>query len=664
MKEGAAGPSIPIGLLHSVQGTMAIGETSMRDVLLMEIERVNKAGGLLGRKIEAISFDPASNWMAYRDLALKMIEEHDVQAIFGCWTSSSRKSVLPVVEEYDRLLFYPVQYEGEELSRNIFYFGATPNQQAIPALEYLLSSAGGGFMRFFFLGTDYVYPRTTNRVLKLFLDAKGLKTREFPECYVPFGHASWADQMDQIQTFYEGGRGAIISTLNGDTNLSFYRAIKARGFPVEDLPVMAFSVTEAELQLIEPDDVIGQMACTSYFMSNNSPANVSFIANWQERWHEPRPVYDAMVSTLVSFRMWCKAVTAAGSTATSAVRQYMYGQTETSLNGKSSTMGVNHHCDLPTFVGRANGSRSFDIVWESPRMLAGDPFAAATIIADTRAANEKRALLEALPTPLFVVDGDSKVRYRTPSTHRYFGHTIEKNQIVDIRNAASAESGDLQSDLQISDLRGRTVHMTASLRELMFEGEPSYLVSLADVTHIREVEEKLRATNGELRQLATIDSLTNVSNRRHFLDTALVSLNRMRELGRPAAVFMLDVDAFKLINDRYGHDVGDQVLVLIADTMRHSLRERDVFGRLGGDEFAGLLFDANTAHAFAVLDRLRTELASIRVESNSEVVSFTSSIGMTPIAANDTFAEGLKRADDALYRAKRTGRNRVFIGSA
>jgi diguanylate cyclase (GGDEF)-like protein len=265
---------------------------------------------------------------------------------------------------------------------------------------------------------------------------------------------------------------------------------------------------------------------------------------------------------------------------------------------------------------------------------------------------------------LFVVDGESKVRYRTPSTHRYFGNVIAKDQIVDIRNAAHSEGGERQADLQISDHRGRTVHMTASSRELMFEGEPSFLVSLADVTHIREVEEKLRTTNGELRQLATIDSLTNVSNRRHFLDTAMVSLNRMRELGRPAAVFMLDVDAFKLVNDRHGHDIGDKVLVLIADTMRHSLRERDVFGRLGGDEFAGLLFDANTAHAFAVLDRLRTQLASIRVESNGEVVSFTSSIGMTPIAANDTFAEGLKRADEALYRAKRTGRNRVFIGAA
>jgi urea transport system substrate-binding protein len=659
MSEGKRGTSIPVGLLHSVHGTMAIGETSMRDVLLMEIERVNAAGGLLGRQIEAISLDPASNWMAYRDLAVKLIEEHDAQAIFGCWTSSSRKSVLPVVEEFDRLLFYPVQYEGEELSRNIFYFGATPNQQAIPALEYLLSSEGGGFTRFFFLGTDYVYPRTTNRVLKLFLDAKGLKTEGFPECYVPFGHAQWHDQMEEIQAFYEGGRGAVISTLNGDTNLSFYRAFKARGFPVEDLPVMAFSVTEAELQLIEPDDVIGQMACTSYFMSNTSPENAAFIASWQERWQAPRPVYDAMVSTILSFRMWCKAVTAAKSTATSAVRQYMYGQTERSLNGNTCTMGINHHGDLSTFVGRANRQRSFDIVWASPRKVAGDPFAAATIIADTRAANEKRALLEALPTPLFVVDGESKVRYRTPSTHRYFGQTIAKGQITDIRNAANANA----ADLQISDHNGRTVHMTASSRELMFEGEPSYLVSLADVTHIREVEEKLRATNGELRQLATIDSLTNVSNRRHFMDTALVSLDRMRELGRPAAVFMLDVDAFKLVNDRYGHEVGDRVLVLIADTMRHSLREWDVFGRLGGDEFAGLLFDTNTAHAFAVLDRLRTQLASIRIESEGEVVSFTSSIGMTPIAANDTFAEGLKRADDALYRAKRTGRNRVFIGS-
>jgi urea transport system substrate-binding protein len=655
--------TIPIGLLHSAHGTMAIGETPMRDVLMMEIERVNRAGGLLGRQIEPVVVDPASDWMAYRDLAHDLITKSDVQALFGCWTSSSRKSVLPVVEEADRLLFYPVQYEGEELSRNVFYFGATPNQQAIPALEYLISPAGGGFRRFFFLGTDYVYPRTTNRVLRLFLEAKGFDCTGLPEHYVPFGHDHWAEQIEHLRRFADEGRGAIVSTLNGDTNLSFYRAFREAGLSAEDLPIMAFSVSEAELGLIDPDDVVGHYACCSYFMSNQSADNLQFIADWQTRYPGNHPVFDAMVSTVISFRMWCKAVSAANTTATSAVRQYMYGQSETSLSGKTCTMGVNHHLNLSSFVGRATRERSFEIVWESARAILGDPFAAATIIADTRAANAQRELLEALPTPMLVVDDASEVRYRTPSTHRYFGSTIEKAQIMEIRNAAHLADSEQQADLRITDRRGRIYHMTAALRQLNFEGQTSYLVSLADVTHIREIEERLRVVNGELRQLATTDPLTNISNRRHFLESVLGSLVSLRREGRPCAIFMLDVDVFKEVNDRYGHDVGDKVLVEITEMARHTLRKTDLFGRMGGDEFAGLLLDADTAQAFAMLDRLRTKLASIRIQVRQDVISFTASIGMTPIAADDTYESALKRADEALYRAKGTGRNRVFIGA-
>jgi urea transport system substrate-binding protein len=656
--------SIPVGLLHSSHGTMAIGETPMRDVLLMEIERVNRAGGLLGRRVEPIVVDPASDWMAYRDLAHQLIHRHDVQAIFGCWTSSSRKSVLPVVEEADRLLFYPVQYEGEELSRNIFYFGATPNQQAIPALEHLISTAGGGFRRFMFLGTDYVYPRVTNRVLRLFLEAKGFETTGLPEHYVPFGHRDWDQQMEHIHAFVSEGRGAIISTLNGDTNLSFYKALRQAGYSSEDLPVMAFSISEAELEQLAPEDVDGHFACCSYFMSSPTEMNTKFIKEWQSRWDHPRPVFDAMVATLISFRMWCKAVTAANTTATSAVRQYMYGQTELSLTGKTCTMGVNHHLNLTTFVGRANRHHSFDIVWESARPILGDPFAAATIIADTRAANAQRELLEAMPTPLLVVGDDSEVRFRTPSTHRYFGSTIEKNQISEIRAAAHLADGEQQTaDLRIKDRRGRVYHMTAAARPLTFEGQSSYLVSLADVTHIREIEERLRVVNGELRHLATTDPLTNISNRRHFLESVLLSMEALREQKRPSAMFMLDVDVFKDVNDHYGHDVGDQVLVEIVQMARLTLRKTDLFGRLGGDEFAGLLLDADTAQAFAMLDRLRSKLASIRINAEKEVVSFTASIGMTSVAQDDSYESALKRADEALYKAKETGRNRVFIGA-
>jgi urea transport system substrate-binding protein len=663
---------IRIGALHSTSGTMALAETSLRDVLLMEAARVNAAGGVLGRPVEVITRNPGSDWMAYRDMAHELIRDHEVAALFGCWTSISRKSVLPVVEDADRLLFYPMQYEGEEQSRNIFYFGATPNQQAIPALEYMMSPAGGAFSRFFFIGTDYVYPRTTNRVLKSFLDATGLAAGNFPEYYVPFGHSDWSGEIAALREFYAQGRGVIISTINGESNLSFYHAIREAGLPAEELPIMAFSVSEAELQALAPEDVAGHYACWGYFMSHPSAENAAFIAAWRDYAKDQRPIYQPMESTAIGFRMWCKAVTEAGTTATKPVRQFMYGQTETALCGGRYLMDVNHHVDMRVFIGRATTERQFEVVWEAPRPIPGDPWAAATIIADTRAANAQRDLLEALPTPLIVLDAHGEARYRSASTHKYFGSTIGKVSLAAIQEVArrlesEIDSGE-QSDEHLHEItvrnpHGRTHYMTVAVRRMVFGGGDAHILSLADVTHIRRIENELREANERLQHLATTDSLTEVSNRRHFLQQAQDEMQRMRRHRRPAAMFMLDLDHFKALNDRHGHDAGDKVLIEASSRIRQLLRGHDLFGRMGGEEFAGLLPETDITAAFAVAQRVRESIAAIRLKIGNDTVTVTCSIGMSAvIAETDTPESALKRADAALYNAKQAGRNRVLIG--
>ena len=668
---------IRIGALHSITGTMALAESSLRDVLLMEVARVNASGGLLGRQIEVMAPNPGSDWMAYRDMAHSLIHEHQVEALFGCWTSISRKSVLPAVEEGDRLLFYPMQYEGEEQSRNIFYFGATPNQQAIPAVEYMMSPAAGAFSRFFFLGTDYVYPHTTNRVLKSFLEATGLPGNKFPEHYVPFGHSDWSAEIAALRQFHAQGRGVIISTLNGASNLSFYKALREAGLPPGELPVMAFSVSEAELQALDPEDVAGHYACWGYFMSHASPENAAFTAAWRGHAQDQRPIYQPMESTAVSFRMWCQAVTDAGTTATKAVRQFMYGQSAPALCGGRYTMGVNHHVDMRVFIGRARRDRQFEVVWESPRAIPGDPWAAATIIADTRAANAQRDLLEALPTPLIVLDTHGEARYRSASTHKYFGSTIGTASLAAIREVArhlqqeeegtqggtSAEGGGHLHEITIRNPRGQTHYMTVASRRMVFGGDDAHLLSLADVTHIRRIEDELREANEQLQHLATTDSLTGVSNRRHFLSQSADELQRMRRHHRPGVMFMLDLDHFKALNDRHGHDAGDRMLVEASSRVRQMLRGHDLFGRLGGEEFAGMLPETDITAAFAVAQRVRESIAAIRLKVGEELAHVTCSIGMTTILPEgDTPELALKRADAALYLAKQTGRDRVLIG--
>jgi urea transport system substrate-binding protein len=367
-----AAETIKVGVLHSLSGTMAISETTLKDTVLMMIEEQNKAGGVLGKKLEAVVVDPASNWPLFAERAKQLLSKDKVSVIFGCWTSVSRKSVLPVIEELNGLLFYPVQYEGEESSKNVFYTGAAPNQQAIPAVDYLMSAEG--VKRWVLEGTDYVYPRTTNKILEQYLLSKGVKKEDISINYTPFGHSDWQTRVAEIKKFGSAGKKtAVVSTINGDANVPFYKELANAGISAEDIPVVAFSVGEEELSGFDTKPLVGHLAAWNYFMSAKSPENDAFI----EKWHKfikdkKRPTNDPMEATYIGFKMWVQAVEKAGTTDVDAVRKAMYGITVPNLTGGIAVMNTNHHLTKPVLIGEIQEDGQFEIVWKTPGGVIGD----------------------------------------------------------------------------------------------------------------------------------------------------------------------------------------------------------------------------------------------------------------------------------------------------
>ena len=370
----AAEDTIKVGVLHSLSGTMAISETTLKDSVLMMIDNLNKEGGLLGKKVEAVVVDPASNWPLFAEKARELLQKHKVDVVFGNWTSVSRKSVLPVFEELNGLLFYPVQYEGEESSRNVFYTGAAPNQQAIPAVEYLMSEDGGEAKRWVLLGTDYVYPRTTNKILRAYLHAKGVKDEDIMEGYTPFGHSDWQTIVADVKKFASAGKKtAVVSTINGDANVPFYKELGNQGIKAEDIPVVAFSVGEEELSGLDTKPLVGHLAAWNYFMSVETPENAAFIKKWQAFIKNPKRVTnDPMEAHYIGFNMWVQAVKQAGSASVDAVRQAMYGQTFTSLTGTKAVMLPNHHLSKPVLIGEIQEDGQFETVWKTKAPVNGD----------------------------------------------------------------------------------------------------------------------------------------------------------------------------------------------------------------------------------------------------------------------------------------------------
>ncbi|MGE0747755.1 MAG: urea ABC transporter substrate-binding protein [Rhodospirillales bacterium] len=366
--------TIKVGVLHSLSGTMAISETTLKDTVLMMVDDINKKGGLLGKKVEAVVVDPASNWPLFAEKARELISKEKVDVVFGCWTSVSRKSVLPVFEELNGLLFYPVQYEGEESSRNVFYTGAAPNQQAIPAVEYLMSKDGGEVKRWVLAGTDYVYPRTTNKILEAFLKSKGVAPADIMINYTPFGHADWQTIVAEIKKFAGAGKKtAVVSTINGDANVPFYKELANAGIKASDIPVVAFSVGEEELSGIDTKNLVGHLAAWNYFQSVKAPVNAAFIKQWHTFIKsDKRVTNDPMEATYIGFKMWAQAVAQAGTTNVDAVRQAMYGQKVKAPGGFESVMNVNHHLSKPVLIGEIQPNGQFEIVWQTKGPIKAD----------------------------------------------------------------------------------------------------------------------------------------------------------------------------------------------------------------------------------------------------------------------------------------------------
>ncbi|RYH01666.1 urea ABC transporter substrate-binding protein [Salipiger sp. IMCC34102] len=356
---------IKVGVLHSLSGTMAISETTLKDAMLMLVEQQNADGGLLGCDLEAVVVDPASDWPRFAELGRQLLTEDEVDVIFGSWTSVSRKSVLPVLEELNGLMFYPVQYEGEESSKNVFYTGAAPNQQAIPAVDYFLEELG--VEKFALLGTDYVYPRTTNNILESYLMDQGIAEEDIFVNYTPFGHSDWSTIVsDVIELGSDGSQVGVISTINGDANVGFYKELAAQEVSADDIPVVAFSVGEEELSGFDTSELVGHLAAWNYFQSAESPENEEFIAAWQEFiGDEARVTNDPMEAHYIGFNMWVNAVEEAGTTDVDAVREAMWGQEYPNLTGGTAVMGTNHHLAKPVLIGEIREDGQFDIISET-----------------------------------------------------------------------------------------------------------------------------------------------------------------------------------------------------------------------------------------------------------------------------------------------------------
>src|SRR5258708_4165475 len=374
--------TVKVGVLHSLSGTMAISETVLKDVALMAFEEINAQGGVMGVKIEPVVVDPASNWPLFAEKARQLITQDKVAVVFGCWTSVSRKSVLPVFEELNSLLFYPVQYEGEEISRNVFYTGAAPNQQAIPAVEYLMSKDGGGAKRWFLLGTDYVYPRTTNKILRAFLKSKGVPEKDIEEVYTPFGHSDYQTIVANVKKFSAGGKTAVVSTINGDSNVPFYKELGNQGLKATDVPVVAFSVGEEELRGVDTKPLVGHLAAWNYFMSIKAPATEAFKKEWaayaksKKLAGADKPLTnDPMEATYIGIHMWKQAVEKAKSFEPDKVIAAMGGQTFTAPSGITSTMDAkNHHLHKAVFIGEVKADGQFNVVWKTPGPVKAQPW--------------------------------------------------------------------------------------------------------------------------------------------------------------------------------------------------------------------------------------------------------------------------------------------------
>jgi urea transport system substrate-binding protein len=360
---GVTGNTVKVGILHSLTGTMAISESSLKDVELMAIEEINKAGGVLGKQIEAVVEDPASNFTTdFPEKAKKLLLKDKVACVFGCWTSVSRKNVLPVFEENKGLLLYPVQYEGNECSNDVIYSGAAPNQQILPAVEWLMTEKGGKHKNFFLIGTDYVFPRTANLVIVKYLEKNGGKV--VAEEYTPFGHKEYQSLVQKIK---DSGADVVFSTINGDSNINFYNEMAAQGLTAEKMPVVAVSVGEDELRGLDPSKVKGHLAAWNYFQSIDTPTNKKFVERFQAKYGKDRVTDDPIAAAYAQVYLWKNAVEKAKSFAVKDVQDAFHTGTIDfdAPEGHISVDAHNNHVKKAFYMGKIREDKQFDIVYKT-----------------------------------------------------------------------------------------------------------------------------------------------------------------------------------------------------------------------------------------------------------------------------------------------------------
>ncbi|ESA35585.1 urea-binding protein [Leptolyngbya sp. Heron Island J] len=349
------GDTIKVGILHSLSGTMAISETTVVDAEELAIKEINAAGGVLGKQIVAVKEDGASDWDTFAEKAEKLIDQDQVSVVFGCWTSASRKKVLPVFEAKDHMLWYPVQYEGQECSKNIFYTGAAPNQQIEPAVSWLLENKGTDF---FLVGSDYVFPRTANNIIKEQLKAEGGNT--VGEDYLPLGNTEVTPIITKIKAALPDG-GVIFNSLNGDSNVAFFKQLKGAGMGPDKYPVMSVSIAEEEVRTIGPDFLTGHYAAWNYFQTVESADNEKWVSDFKAEYGDDRVTNDPMEAAYIMVYLWKQAVEQAGTTDIAAVREAAYGQVFDAPGG-TVTMNPNHHLSKTVRIGEIRDDGLFEIV--------------------------------------------------------------------------------------------------------------------------------------------------------------------------------------------------------------------------------------------------------------------------------------------------------------
>ena len=586
---------IKVGILYSLSGTMAISATPLLEATLMAIKEINAQGGILGHEIEPIIEDGASDPIVFEQKARKLIQIDQVKTVFGCWTSQSRKAVKPIFEEFNVLLWYPVQYEGLECSPNIFYTGSCLNQQIQPAVHWALENLG---KRFYLLGADYVFPRTAHKLIKCIL--KKEEGNVVGESFFSLGNKKFSTAIDEIKTLKPD---VIFNTLNGDSNCYFYQDYSSAGIKPSEIPIIAVSISESEVQDIGQASV-GHYACWSYFQSLDTPHNHEFVNNFKALYGKDRVTSDPIEVAYAQVYLWKQSVETANSFETDAVKKAAYYQTFHAPGGVVK-VEPNHHLWKHCYIGQVKESQQFDIIWKSPDLIKPLPWLGVEELKNFDQADLVIDMLAEIPKG--------------------------------IQYSCLLEANSRRLELTLQKLK-------------------------AEIEERQRMEIALQEVNKELKYMAITDSLTKLANRYWFNECLKSLWNQHLITETSLALILCDIDYFKYYNDTYGHQKGDDCLQQVAQAIKKAVRNGfDVVARYGGEEFAVILPHTALFDASQVATRINMEVQQIQIPHLTSLVEnyVTVSLGIASRVPklNSSPELLISEADKALYKAKNNGKN-------